>query len=162
MTNRASREETVARKVFDLLADIRLSPYYIGYYLAHTPHPGIYDMLKNVVEAMERTDQERQQEIKEMIVGDKQMIDFEQKCQILAGVWLKGRDELSTIGKEFYETNDVGLSLAFGVIHNLILELSEEGKSWVEDCFDNMTSDYGITEDELVGSDVEDVLSFIQ
>lgn len=70
MTSKASREETVARKVFDLLADIRLSPYYIGYYLAHPPHPGIYDMLKNVVEAMERTEQERRQEIKEMILND--------------------------------------------------------------------------------------------
>ena len=70
MTTRASREETVARKVFDLLADIRLSPYYIGYYLAHPPHPGIYDMLKGVVEAMERTEEERRQEIKEMILND--------------------------------------------------------------------------------------------
>jgi len=162
MTNRPSREETVAKKVFDLLADIRLSPYYIGYYLAHPPHPGIYDMLKGVVEAMERTEEERRQEIKEMIVGDEEVIDFDKKCQILAEVWVKGRDELSTIGKEFYETNDLGLSLAFGIIHNLTLGLSEEGKSWVEDCFDNMISDYEITEDELVGADVEDVLSFIQ
>jgi len=162
MTTRASREETVARKVFDLLADIRLSPYYIGYYLAHPPHPGIYDMLKGVVEAMERTEEERRQEIKEMIVGDKTMTTFEQKCHILSSVWLKDKDELSTIGKEFYETNEVGLSLAFGVVHNLIVELSEEGKSWVEDCFDNMTSEYQITEDELADSDVEDVLSLIQ
>ena len=70
MTTRASREETVARKVFDLLADIRLSPYYLGYYLAYTPHPGIYDMLKGVVEAMERTMEEREEEIKKMITGE--------------------------------------------------------------------------------------------
>ena len=70
MTIKASREETVARKVFDLLADVRLSSYYLGYYLANPPHPDIYDTLREVVEAMERTTAEREQEIKERILGD--------------------------------------------------------------------------------------------
>ena len=67
----ASKEETVARKVFDLLADVRLNPYYIGFHLAHTPDPNIYDMLKEVIEATETTMTEREHRIKEMILNDR-------------------------------------------------------------------------------------------
>jgi hypothetical protein len=66
----ASKEETVARKVFDLIADIRLNPYYIGFHLAHTPDPNIYDMLREIVEAMDDTMIEREQRLKEMILND--------------------------------------------------------------------------------------------
>ena len=66
----ASKEETIARKVFDLIADIRLNPYYIGFHLAHTTDPRIYDMLKEIIEATEETMLEREQRIKEMILND--------------------------------------------------------------------------------------------
>ena len=64
-----SREEVVARKVFDLISDMRLSPYYVGYYLAHTTHPNVYDMLREIMEATEETMVAREKEIKEMIIN---------------------------------------------------------------------------------------------
>lgn len=134
MTTRASREETVARKVFDLLADIRLSPYYIGYYLAHPPHPGIYDMLKGVVEAMERTEQERRQEIKEMIVGDETMkTTFENKCEILAKLWVDYSNDDSF--EDFFQTNDISLPLSFAISKNLIAGVTQEAEGLIEDTF---------------------------
>lgn len=65
----ATREETVARKVFDLLSDVRLNPQMIGFYLAHSPDPNIYDILQEVIEATETSIDERQDRIKEMILG---------------------------------------------------------------------------------------------
>ena len=65
----ATREEMVARKVFDLLADVRLNPQMIGFYLAHSPDPDIYDILQEVIEATEMSIVERQDRIKEMILG---------------------------------------------------------------------------------------------
>ena len=65
----ASREETVARKVFDLLADVRLNTEMVGFYLAHTPDPRIYDILLEVIEATDTVMEEREQSIQEMILG---------------------------------------------------------------------------------------------
>jgi len=65
----ASREENTAYRVFDLLSDVRLNPQMIGFYLAHTPDPNIYDILIEVIEATENTMEEREQRIREMITG---------------------------------------------------------------------------------------------
>lgn len=66
----ASREETVARKMFDLLADVRLNTEMVGFYLAHTPDPNIYHILIDVIQATEDTMEEREQRIKEMVLGE--------------------------------------------------------------------------------------------
>jgi hypothetical protein len=63
-----TREETVAYRVFDLLSDVRLNPQMIGFYLAHSPDPNIYDILQEVIEATEMSIVERQDRIKEMIL----------------------------------------------------------------------------------------------
>jgi hypothetical protein len=65
----ASREENTAYRVFDLLSDVRLNPQMIGFYLAHTPDPNIYDILIEVIEATENTMEEREKRIREMITG---------------------------------------------------------------------------------------------
>lgn len=64
-----TREEAVAYKVFDLLSDVRLNPQMIGFYLAHTPDPNIYDILIEVIEATEASLDKREDYIKEMILG---------------------------------------------------------------------------------------------
>lgn len=64
-----TREETVAYKVFELLSDVRLNPQMVGFYLAYSPDPNIYDILQEVIEATETSIVERQDRIKEMILG---------------------------------------------------------------------------------------------
>ena len=65
----ATREERIAYQVFDLLADVRVNPEMVGFYLAHTPDPNIYDILIDVIEATENTMIEREDRIREMILG---------------------------------------------------------------------------------------------
>jgi hypothetical protein len=144
MTNRPSREEAVAKKVFDLLADIRLSPYYIGYYLAHPPHPGIYDMLKGVVEAMERTEEERRQEIKEMIVGDKTITSFENMCAILYDFQERyGFDTRENI-VNFLRVQNLGIPLAIAYQEKWVSNIKPEGRVWIEKCFADFLEMFGL------------------
>lgn len=65
-----TQEETVAYKVFDLLSDIRLDTYMIGFYLAHSPDPNIYKVLSEVIEATNLTRLDREDRIKKMILGE--------------------------------------------------------------------------------------------
>jgi hypothetical protein len=64
-----TKEEIVAYKVFDLLSDVRLDPHMIGFYLAHSSDPNIYDVLDEVIESTLLTREERQGRIKKMILG---------------------------------------------------------------------------------------------
>lgn len=63
-----TREENIALQVTNLLSDMRLDPYMIGFYLAHTPEPLVYDILEEVMEATYLTREERQDRIKKMIL----------------------------------------------------------------------------------------------
>jgi hypothetical protein len=65
-----SKEEVVASRVFDLLADARLDPYMIGFYLAHSPEPYMYDVLDTVIESTLLTKADRQVRIEKMILGE--------------------------------------------------------------------------------------------
>jgi hypothetical protein len=64
-----TREEVVAYRVFDLLSDVRLNPQMVGFYLAYSPDPNLYDILREVIKATEVSMVERQEHIKEMILG---------------------------------------------------------------------------------------------
>jgi hypothetical protein len=65
-----TREETIAYKVFDLLSDVRLDPHMIGFYLAHSSDPNIYDVLSDVIEATTETRADREVRIKKMILDN--------------------------------------------------------------------------------------------
>jgi hypothetical protein len=41
----------------------------VGFYLAHTPDPNVYDRLLQVIEATQNTMEEREKQIQEMILG---------------------------------------------------------------------------------------------
>jgi hypothetical protein len=64
-----TREETVANKIADLLADIRLDAERIGFYLGHMPDPDIYDRLELLLDSTKLTREQRQERIKKMILG---------------------------------------------------------------------------------------------
>jgi len=65
-----TKEEVVASRLFDMLADVRLDPTMIGFYLAYSPDPNIYDVLDQVIESTLLTRTKRQDRIKEMILGE--------------------------------------------------------------------------------------------
>lgn len=65
-----SKEEIVASKISDLLADIRLDHRMIGFYLAYSSDPNMYDRLDSVIEATVLTRQNRQDKLKELILGE--------------------------------------------------------------------------------------------
>jgi hypothetical protein len=65
-----SKEEVVASRVFDLLADARLDHYMIGFYLAHSTEPYMYDVLDTVIESTLLTKADRQVRIEKMILGE--------------------------------------------------------------------------------------------
>ena len=64
-----SREENISVQISNLLSDIRTDPERIGFYLAHTPDPQIYDRLEELFESTTMNRQERQERIKKMILG---------------------------------------------------------------------------------------------
>lgn len=63
-----TKEEVVASRIFDLLADARLEPHMVGFYLAHSADPYLYDMLDEVIESTLLTRRDRQDRIKKMIL----------------------------------------------------------------------------------------------
>ena len=64
-----TKEEAIAMKISDLLADIRLDPERIGFHLGHTPDPNIWNRLEEVFESTILTREQRQERIKKMILG---------------------------------------------------------------------------------------------
>lgn len=65
-----TREEVVASRLFDMLADVRLDPTMIGFYLGHSPDPHTYGVLDQVIESTLMTREKREQRIKDMILSN--------------------------------------------------------------------------------------------
>jgi hypothetical protein len=64
-----TKEEVIAMKISDLLSDIRIDPELIGFHLGHTPNPDIWDRLNEVFESTTLTRKQREERIKNMILG---------------------------------------------------------------------------------------------
>lgn len=64
-----TKEEIIAMKISDLLADVRIDPERIGFHLGHTPNPQIWDRLNEVFESTTLTRKQREERIKKMILG---------------------------------------------------------------------------------------------
>lgn len=64
-----TKEEVIAMKISDLLADIRIDPELIGFHLGHTPNPDIWNRLNEVFESTTLTRKQREERIKKMILG---------------------------------------------------------------------------------------------
>ena len=63
-----SREETVAGQISNLLADVRVDPESLGFYLAHSPDPYIYDKIEQVFVSTKLIREQRIERIKRMIL----------------------------------------------------------------------------------------------
>lgn len=62
-----------------------------------------------------------------------QQTSFEDKCSIIAELWMDYRDDLDF--KDFIEYNDLGLPLAY-MIANSIVESNSLAERYVEEAFD--------------------------
>lgn len=72
------------------------------------------------------------------------MTSFENKCDILADVWLTYRNDEEFA--DFIQYNDLGLPLAYA-ISNGIIKGTDMSNKFVEEAFDLLLSGLGIDED---------------
>ena len=130
-----AKEETIASRVFDLLSDVRLDPHMIGFYLAHSADPNIYDTLSKIIEATTLTRAQRADRIKTMILGD-DVVNIDTKCEVLADV-LSYDDEYGYFD-EFRENHDVSLGLAFAVVNGMVVSLTGNGEQTINQAWDDL------------------------
>jgi hypothetical protein len=72
------------------------------------------------------------------------MTTFENKCAILAELWIDFRYEEQFV--DFISYNDLGLPLAYA-IDSGIVEPTDKAISFIDETFDNLVSSMGIAED---------------
>ena len=72
------------------------------------------------------------------------MTTFENKCAILAELWIDFRYEEQFV--DFISYNDLGLPLAYA-IDSGIVEPTDKATSFIDETFDNLVSSMGIAED---------------
>jgi len=66
---------------------------------------------------------------------------FENKCAILADLWLNYKDNEEL--EDFVEYNDLGLPLAY-LIHTELVSVNESGIVYVDETFDLLVSSLGL------------------
>jgi len=69
---------------------------------------------------------------------------FENKCAILAEMWLDFRYDEQFV--DFIAYNDLGLPLAYAIDNEIVIS-TDKAISFVEETFDNLVSSMGIAED---------------
>ena len=67
---------------------------------------------------------------------------FSKKCEILGDLWTYHRDDEQF--KEFFEYNDLGVPIAYGLVAKLIEKLTPDGVRYVEDSFLLLLSDLAV------------------
>jgi hypothetical protein len=72
-------------------------------------------------------------------------MDFEDKCKILADLWLNYRKDPDI--EDFVEYNDLGLPLAF-LIHAELVEVLDDGIRYVEEAYDLFAESLQVDPDE--------------
>lgn len=73
------------------------------------------------------------------------MTSFENKCEILADVWITYRNDEEF--QDFISYNDLGLPLAYA-ISNQIVSGNDKANRFVEEAFDLFLAGLGINEDK--------------
>jgi hypothetical protein len=77
--------------------------------------------------------------------SDSKPTTFENRCDILADLWLNYRDDEEF--KDFTEYNDLGLPLAY-MLSNKIVEPTNMSKKFVDETFELLLAGLGIEDDE--------------
>jgi hypothetical protein len=72
-------------------------------------------------------------------------MEFENKCEILADLWLNFRNDSEI--EDFVDYNDLGLPLAY-LIHAELVEVLEDGMPYVEETYNLLAKSLGVDPDE--------------
>jgi hypothetical protein len=84
---------------------------------------------------------------------------FSKKCEILYRLWEETVD--SDTWYDFWETNDLGLIVAQGVVESLFNAPTSDGISWLENTWQNVLEYINIApEDEIPFDSVEALLDY--
>jgi hypothetical protein len=141
-----SKEEILAKKLDDLLADSRIEPYLIGRYFAQSATVDVYDNFEEMVESARDEKQNRIEWIKDIIIGEKSMeTTTDNKIFLLAQFDNEYRGESHF--DEFFETEDVGLPLAFLYTTNMVTGITELGLAHLDSAFGALLEVLEINED---------------
>jgi len=150
-----SKEEILARKLDDLLADNRLEHYLIGRYFAQTATTQNYDNFEVMVESARQEKENRVEWLKDIIIGEKQVTTtFDNKCKILTELWTDhyADEEL----EDFVDFYDIALPLAFAVTKGHIAGLTKSGEELIDEAFSDLLRQYG--ESDKGFSSIEEII----
>jgi hypothetical protein len=86
-------------------------------------------------------------------MDDNEETTFENKCGILAELWIAERDDINL--KDLFDYGDLGFPLAY-CIANGIVEETDKARSFVEETFDLLISSYGLEDEGF--EDYEDII----
>jgi hypothetical protein len=140
-----SKEEILAKKLDDLLADSRIEPYLVGRYFAQSATLDVYDNFEEMVESARDEKQNRIEWIKDIIIGEKDMTTtFEAKCKILRDLFLYYSDEPDWF--DWILENGIYMSLAHCYRDGFVELLSQSGEQAINDTFQEMLDFVGIAD----------------
>jgi hypothetical protein len=77
-------------------------------------------------------------------MDDNEETTFENKCGILAEIWMECRDDVNYV--DIFNYGDLAFPLAY-LIDNKYVEVTEEGKGFVDEIFELLLDSLGIEQD---------------
>jgi hypothetical protein len=140
-----SKEEILAKKLDDLLADSRIEPYLVGRYFAQSATLDVYDNFEEMVESARDEKQNRIEWIKDIIIGEKDMTTaFEAKCEILDSFQERYCWDTRESVSGFLSQHDLGVPLAMAYSQNWVQDIAPEGRKWVDIAFESLLELFGL------------------
>ena len=86
------------------------------------------------------------------------MTDFVTQCLILGQLYANYKEEKDF--KAFIEYNDLGLPFAFLTAEGLIMQVSDDGKRYIDESFEMFLESIKLTPDDVIeGMTLDDVLA---
>ena len=86
------------------------------------------------------------------------MTDFVTQCVILGELYEKYKEEKDF--KAFIEYNDLGLPLAYLTAEGLIMQVSDDGKRYIDESFEMFLKSINLTPDDIIeGMTLDDVFA---
>jgi hypothetical protein len=146
-----SKEEILASKLDDLLADSRIEPYLVGRYFAQMARVDIYDNFEELVESARQEKQDRIEWLKDIIIGETEVTktnQFDLKCQVLMDI-PDFADSVPECAKWLEPDENILIcDTASAWTAGYIDKLSDEGLSKIEYGYDYLLELFGVDDQE--------------
>mgnify|MGYP006950276501 CR=1 FL=1 len=132
-----NKEEIVASKLYDLLADIRTDPTLVGRYFAQTARAEVYERFDEMTSSARQEKQNRIDWIKDIIIGEKKMTtSFDNKVIILSQFFTSYGQEGDFV--DFILERNLGFPMAMAYHFDFIIGFTDEGAELIEQTFDDL------------------------